>query len=61
MKYIFSALLAITVATTFSSCTTEREVTVVHHDHVYHHAEQHHTSTAPQDFGVVNQYDRMSR
>ena len=54
------------VAAILTGCTTTtHEVEVVHvqpkkkHYVVVHH--HHDTSTAPQDYGVVNQYDRQSR
>jgi hypothetical protein len=48
------------VAATLASCSNPPppEEVVVHH--TYHHNTVQH-STAPTDYGVVNQYDRQSR
>lgn len=56
----FRFLVLGSVAAGLAACTTTtHEVEVVHEHHTHHH----HTtqSTAPTDYGVVNQYDRQSR
>jgi len=57
----FRFLVLGTVAAGLAACTTTtHEVEVVHDQPVHHHHVQQ-TSTAPADYGVVNQYDRQSR
>jgi hypothetical protein len=58
IKYTIQGLFLCAAIAALSNCTTtEHEVVVVHSTP----RPMHHTSTAPADFGVVNQYDRSSR
>ncbi len=62
MKLALRGALLVAAAAAYSSCapTTVHEVTVVHtHPKTVHHTRPQ--STAPENFGVVNQYDRQSR
>ncbi len=63
MQSAFAFVLAGAAPLLFVSCThTVEETRVVHYQYHHHYAhERARTSTAPQDYGVVNQYDRMSR
>jgi hypothetical protein len=59
IKHTIRGLLFVAAVAAMASCApTVHEVEVVH---TVHHNPTPAPSTAPADFGVVNQYDRQSR